>query len=335
MLRSSDILLAPLPLVPGAILPCRILPGPMDGITEQNFLFAMSVRRWVSCWWTPFLRISTGVPRRSRLAAWLQPYLATGLPVIAQIMGTSTDKLAETALRLHQAGVICVDLNCACPSPTVIGNQGGGACLKNPSWVRDTLLAMRQRCPGRAISVKIRAGYASAEELPELAAALREARPHLVSLHYRSVSEMYRPISDGLQRLRRAREALPEIPLFGSGDLFTVEAALQMFEQTGVDGLLPARGLLTNPALIAQIQHACQGKTTPTLNDNERLSFLRDLAQPGAGRQNSSNGFLLRICASLFGRNSELFQQLVQLRKLGPSCQYLTEKTATPKKNLQ
>lgn len=325
MLRSPNILLEPLELAPGQILPCRIVPGPMDGITEENFLTAMSTRNWVPCWWTPFLRISTGVPRRSRLSAWLQPYLDTGLPVIAQIMGTSSDKLAETARRLHEAGALCVDLNCACPSPKVISNQGGGACLKNPAWIRDTLLAIRKRCGNRAISVKIRTGLTSAEELPGIIAALREARPNMVSLHYRTVEEMYRPIPDGLRRLCLAREGLPDIPLFGSGDLFTADSALRMFKETGVDGLLPARGLLANPALLMQIRSACAGLPLPELDHAEKLSFLRDLARPGTDKQHVPNGFLLRMCATLFARDSQLFQKLVSLRKLQASWLYLDE----------
>ena len=325
MHRSPEILLEPLELAPGQVLPCRILPGPMDGITEQSFLTAMSIRHWVPCWWTPFLRISTGVPRRSRLAAWLQPYLDTGLPVIAQIMGVASDKLAETAGRLHEAGALCVDLNCACPSPKVIGNQGGGACLKDPAWIRDTLLAMRKCCGNRAISVKIRAGFASASELPDITAALRQAQPNLVSLHYRTVTEMYKPVPDGLLRLRQAREALPDVPLFGSGDLFTADAALRMFQETGVDGVLPARGLLANPALLLQIHDACKGLHRPELCPIEKIAFLRDLARSGCDSQRAPNGFLLRMCASLFGRDSELFQKLVNLRKLQASWKYLDQ----------
>lgn len=325
MHRSPEILLEPLELAPGQVLPCRILPGPMDGITEQSFLTAMSIRHWVPCWWTPFLRISTGVPRHSRLTSWLKPYLDTGLPVIAQIMGVASDKLAETAGRLHEAGALCVDLNCACPSPKVVGNQGGGACLKNPAWIRDTLLAMRNRCGNRAISVKIRAGFANAAELPDISAAIREARPNLVSLHYRTVTEMYKPVHDGLQRLRLARESLPDIPLFGSGDLFTAEDALRMFQETGVDGLLPARGLLANPALLLQIQAACDGSPAQEPDAAEKLAFLKDLARPECANQRAPNGFLLRMCASLFGRDSELFQKLVDLRKLQASWNYLDQ----------
>ncbi len=325
MPRSPEILLEPLELAPGQILPCRILPGPMDGITEQSFLTAMSTRNWVPCWWTPFLRVSTGIPRRSRLTAWMQPYLDTGLPVIAQIMGTASDKLAETAGRLHEAGALCVDLNCACPSPKVIGNQGGGACLKNPAWIRETLLAMRKRCGNRAISVKIRAGFDSAAELPEITAALREAQPNLVSLHYRTVTEMYRPIHDGMQRLCQARDALRNIPLFGSGDLFNADDALRMFQETGVDGVLPARGLLANPALLLQIRSASAGLPLQELCNAEKLAFLRDLACPGCDNQRALNGFLLRMCATLFGRDSELFQHLVHMRKLQASWLYLEE----------
>ncbi|MFA6928742.1 MAG: tRNA-dihydrouridine synthase family protein [Lentisphaeria bacterium] len=295
----------------------------MDGITEQNFLTTMSTRNWVSCWWTPFLRISTGVPRRTRLAAWLKPYLDTGFPVIVQIMGTATDKLAETAARLHEIGVLCVDLNCACPSPKVLSNQGGGACLKNPIWIRDTLLAMRKRCGNKAISVKIRAGHCSVQELPAIAAAIRQGQPDLVTMHYRTVSEMYSPITEGLQRLSLARELLPDLPLFGSGDLFTPDDALQMFQIAEVDGVMPARGLLVNPALLIEIRAACAGLPISTLTNVEKILFLRDLAQPAVLRRQAPNGFVLRMCATLFGRQSELFQHLVALRKQQASWEYL------------
>lgn len=319
-----ETLLLPI-LLQGTALP-RLLPGPMDGISEGNFISAMSSRSWVSAWWTPFLRISTGVPRLARLRNWLQPYLDTGLPVMAQIMGIHSDRLAETARRLFSLGAAGVDLNCACPSPTVLSNGGGGACLQNPDWICRTLLQMREKCGSRLISCKIRAGYQSPAEIPALAAALRSAQPDLLTVHYRTVLEMYRPIPDGLERLQRFRELLPGQVLFGCGDICTPQDALQMYAATRVDGLLVARGLLSNPALLRDIAQQCGGIPPAPSSDRDKISFLRDLSCPAARHSaHSPNGFVLRMTGTLFGRDSQLFAQLVRLRKLGPTWNYLGE----------
>ena len=137
-MASSDICklwATPLPLRGGGMLPSRILPGPMDGVTEGSFLAAMTARGYVRCWHAPFIRISTGIPRQARINDHLEPYMNQRLPVIAQMMGTNTDFLAGTAKRMLTAGAVCADLNCACPSPTVIGNHSGGARLRDPEWI--------------------------------------------------------------------------------------------------------------------------------------------------------------------------------------------------------
>ncbi|NLF92809.1 MAG: tRNA-dihydrouridine synthase family protein [Oligosphaeraceae bacterium] len=304
----------------------RLLPGPMDGISEGSFISAMSSRGWVSAWWTPFLRISTGVPRMARLQNWLQPYLDSGLPVVAQIMGIHSERLAETARRLFLLGAAGVDLNCACPSPTVLANGSGGACLLDPEWISRTLLLLREKCGPRLLSCKIRAGYHSPAEIPALAAALRRGQPDLLTVHYRTVREMYQPIPDGWERLRCFRELLPGLALFGCGDIRTPQDALQMYSATRIDGLLVARGLLSNPGLLRDIALQCQGIPPVPVSEREKIAFLRDLSRPAAGYSaRSPNGFVLRLAGTLFGPDSQLFARLVQLRKLGPTWDYLGE----------
>ena len=78
--------LMPLSFRNGSSLPMRALPGPMDGITEGSFLKVLSEEGCAPAWFTPFLHISNGVPRTARLKLALQPFLASGRPVIAQIM---------------------------------------------------------------------------------------------------------------------------------------------------------------------------------------------------------------------------------------------------------
>lgn len=309
-------LASPIPLPCGGMLPSGLLPGPMEGVTTGSFLAVMSRRGWVPCWWTPFLRISTGVPRRSRLASWLAPYQAAGLPVLVQIMGTDPDRLAETAARLRELGAAAIDLNCACPSPVVVGNGSGGACLRTPEWLTTTLRRLRRACPGLPLGIKIRAGFATPAELPALAAAVRAGEPDWVTLHYRTVRESYREIDDGLDRLCRFRELLPDGILIGSGDLFTPEAVGRMRERCGVDGVAPARGLLRNPALLHQLRQLGQGVAVSALTAGQRRQFLADLASPEYGATGSQAGYVLRLAAFLLGEEDPLLTALRQCRQL-------------------
>ena len=93
-------LLKPIVFRDGRSLPNRLLPGPMDGVTEGSFLSVLSRRGYVWSWHTPFLRISTGVPGRGKLRTKLAPFIATGLPFTVQVMGLDGGRLAATAARL-------------------------------------------------------------------------------------------------------------------------------------------------------------------------------------------------------------------------------------------
>ena len=98
--------LEPLVFKNGKSLPSRIVPGPMEGVTEGSFVALFTAMKLVDCWYTPFIRISSGVPRPSRLKARLEPFLASGLPLIVQLLGTNIELLAQAAARLHSLGVV-------------------------------------------------------------------------------------------------------------------------------------------------------------------------------------------------------------------------------------
>jgi tRNA-dihydrouridine synthase C len=299
-------LLEPLIFADGTQLP-RILPGPMEGVTAGAWLKILTGHRWVDAWWTPFLRISTGVPRRSRLAAWLQPYLATGLPVIAQIMGEDTARLAETARRLHELGAVAVDLNCACPSPVVVRNHAGGERLRHPEWIAKTLQAMKQSVGGAPVGVKLRIGYESPEEFSScIASAVCEAKPDFVTVHFRTVQERYEPVSNGLERLASARMALPKLVVIGSGDLFTPQDAMAMHEYCGVDAVAPARGMLANPRLLVDITKFFRGEAPRDFTIQEKNQLLSEFVMY------APRHFQLQMAANLLGKNSPEFNAFLR-----------------------
>lgn len=312
---SPGALLEPVRFGDGRCLPCRLVPGPMDGVTEGSFVSVLSRLGLVWSWHTPFLRISTGVPSRTRLRSALRPYLETGLPVTVQLMGLDAGRLAATAARVLDLGAVCADLNCACPSPTVLGSESGGARLRHLDWLADTLARMREACGDRGLSVKLRVGFESPDEFPRIAEAVREGRPDVAIVHYRTVREQYRPIIGGLERLAMAAAALPDVTVFGSGDLFTVPDGLAMAAVPSIAGLAPARGLMRCPDLLVRLRAAIAGEPPPP--PLEPCQFLLALGEEARRlHPPRGNGFLLRLAAAMFGADSERFRRLVACRTL-------------------
>ena len=293
----------------------------MDGVTEGSFLSAMTSRGYVRCWHAPFIRISTGIPRLARISDHLEPYLNQRLPVIAQMMGTNTDFLAGTAKRMLAAGAVCADLNCACPSPTVIGNQSGGARLRDPEWIARTLDAIRNAVGERPFSIKLRIGFDSPDEFPQIAAAVRPAKPDIVFVHFRTVCEMYNPVKDGWMRFLVARESLPDSILIACGDIRSPEDAFRLAEICPVDGIAVARGLLSKPSLLRDIEAAILGQ--PPVPTEDKLRFLLDIATQSGRLPKANNGFILRLARSMFGEESIVFKQLAACKNIKTSTEWL------------
>jgi tRNA-dihydrouridine synthase len=189
--------------------------------------------------------------------------------------------------------------------------------LRHTRWIRDALVALRAACPATGISVKVRAGLESDAELPAICEAVGEGRPDFVVVHYRTVKERYRPAPRGLDRLARARARLPNLPLFGSGDLYTVEAAARMFAVAAVDGVTPARGLVANPWLLRDIEQDCRAGVVPARTDGEKRGFLSALIAEAEGTQTWRPGFVLEVARHLFGRDHPVFEQLIDAGSAG------------------
>ena len=69
----------------------------------------------------------------------------------------------------------------------------------------------------------------------------------------------------------------------GNGDIFSGADALRMFEETGCDGIMIARGAQGNPWIFAEILSAIEGKayTPPTFEERFEvaLEHARGLVQ--------------------------------------------------------
>ncbi|MCF8528542.1 MAG: tRNA dihydrouridine synthase DusB [Aquiluna sp.] len=170
-----------------------------------------------------------------------------------------------------------IDLNFGCPVPKVT-RKGGGAALP---WKSDLFASIVQEAVkaagGIPVTVKMRKGI-DQDHLTFLDAgkAARDAGVTAVALHGRTAADYYSGQADW-QAIAELREALPDVQVLGNGDIWSAQDAVNMMEQTGVDGIVVGRGCLGRPWLFGDLQQAIAAYLSGDKNP------MIDIAMPNLG----------------------------------------------------
>lgn len=206
----------------------------------------------VDRWMTPFLRVTTAVPRAKILREFIAPYAAGGVPYTVQIMGVDPEIMAGCAAEMLALGAAGINVNFGCPSRQVTSGGAGGGGLKNPRRMVQILNAVRQSIGNAPLSVKMRSGFADPGEcetiLPEL------GMTDMIFFHFRTVKEQYLPISGRKERFERAIAAAGKVPVVINGDINTADDARDLAAQLLVAGVMCGRGFFRDPYLLRRLK---------------------------------------------------------------------------------
>ena len=261
--------------VPDPLLQYRAILAPMEGVMSPWFIRVCGRLRLVDHWITPFFSVTGGaVPSKRIIRKRLAPYLETGVPITAQVLGKDPGNVVKCAVHLVQTGLVAgINLNFACPSTTVTGNGAGSAMLEQLPLVEKIISEVRNELPSTVpLSVKLRSG--STVSMPEdTVKAAVNGGADLIIFHYRTKDEMYHPVENGWERIRKAVDSAGKIPLFGNGDIRSVSDAERMISETGCNGVALARAFLGNPVLLHQIN----GKET-----SRAIDFAEEMRKENA-----------------------------------------------------
>ncbi|CAB3403697.1 unnamed protein product [Caenorhabditis bovis] len=149
-----------------------------------------------------------------------------------------------------------VDVNCGCPKHDVRSKGFGSALLDKPELLADMVAQTRAKIldSNFSISLKIRIN----EHLPKTVDLCQKAEKAGVSylcVHGRTPSQRSEPINEEVLRIIK----LIDIPIVANGSITTRQEALDIVHRTGVDGVMVANGLLTNPTLFAGHDYTTEG----------------------------------------------------------------------------
>ncbi len=227
-------------------------------------------------------------------------------PVFAQFFTGKPDAMARAAEIARDMGFCGVDVNMGCSVRKVIRQGAGAALLLDPQKAKEIVAAAINA--GIPVSVKVRCGFHSKSEWYNVLKMLMEFQSmgiSFVTIHPRTAMQLFSGRADWTL-LAEAVDAL-DIPVVGSGDLFTVENVADMVERTHITGIMLARGAIANFELFSQVRALFEGEEVPSISQEERaktmLEFIKaEVKERGEDRAiRWCRKFLMYLFRSTYG----------------------------------
>jgi len=247
--------------------------APMQDVTDLPFWRLMTAYGGADVYFTEYFRVhATSCLDWHILESITQN--PTGRPVIAQMIGNDIPSLVRTARELQQYPIAAVDLNLGCPAPVVYRKCAGGGLLREPRRV-DAILGALREAVSIKFTVKTRIGFDSSDVFTELLPIFAKHSLDLLTVHGRTVKEMYRTEVhyDFIQR------AVAEVgcPVLANGNVYSAQKAKEVLDLTGARGLMIGRGAIRNPWLFHQIRQHQRGETLFVPRGLDVLNYVRSL----------------------------------------------------------
>lgn len=264
----------------------RFLLAPLAGITDSPFR-RLCKEQGASLVYSEMIS-AKGLYYNDKSTERLLIHTEEENPIGFQLFGSDPAIMAWAVEKLSGRENGLIDINMGCPVPKVAKNGEGSALMKDPKLaseiVRSMVLAEKQAASqlGRGpkpITVKCRIGWdVTSINILDFASAIEEAGAQAIAVHGRTRDQYYSGNADW-EKIAEVKERV-EIPVIGSGDIFSGRDANRMLIETGCDFVMIARGALGNPWIFRDALALYEGRPLPpppTL-DEKILAMGRQLS---------------------------------------------------------
>ncbi|MCH5150300.1 MAG: tRNA dihydrouridine synthase DusB [Spirochaetales bacterium] len=168
-----------------------------------------------------------------------------------QLFGYNAERFLSAFEKIKNEHFDIIDINCGCSVKKIIKSNSGAALLKSPEEIYRTIRGLKESTD-KPVTLKIRSGWDPQNiNYQEVYDAAEKGGASLITLHPRTKSMLFSGKAnwEHIKSLKKCST----IPVIGNGDIFTADDAVRIFEETGCDGIMLARGVIENPFLVEEI----------------------------------------------------------------------------------
>lgn len=255
----------------------KVILAPMAGITSFGYRKFMS-RFGVGYVVTEMISDMGLIYGNEETKSYLK-FENSGLPTCVQLFGSNPESIARAAkisLEINP-NIAFFDINMACPVKKVTSTGAGSSLMNNPQLCGEIVKSVKA-ATGLPVTVKIRLGFDKDHlTFKEVIKEVSAAGCSLVTIHPRTAKEMYSglPHWDLVKDLRKEMG----IPLLVSGNINTVDDALNAMKITSADGVMVARGGVGNPTLIKNINHYFNNEEFESTDLSTQILYCKELVK--------------------------------------------------------
>lgn len=214
-------------------------------------------------------------------------------PVGIQIFGGEEEAMSRSAEIVEAAKPELLDINYGCPVKNVVCRNAGSGILRDIDKMVK-LTATIVKSTSLPVTVKTRLGWdANSIKIVEIAERLQDVGIKALSIHCRTKHQMYTGRADWSWIARVKENPRLHIPIFGNGDVDSGEAAKEMLEKYGADGVMIGRASIGYPWIFREIKHyLATGQYLPPPTIEERVDTAKEHLRRSLMWKNKTLGIL-------------------------------------------
>jgi len=250
--------------------------APMQDVTDLQFTSIIADYGSPDYFFTEYFRVyaNSGLDKNILRAITEN---STNRPIFAQLIGESIPDLVRIAQELSHYPVAGIDLNMGCPAPRIYRKNVGGGLLRDPEHVNRILGELRAAVDG-LLTVKMRIGFENTANFDQLLDLINLHKIDLLSLHGRTVKEMYHSAVHYDVIAHAVKRA--NCPVLANGNVTSASSAMSVLDTTKASGVMIGRAAIRNPWIFKQIRQYQSGEPVSTVTLAEVRDYIERLRQP-------------------------------------------------------
>lgn len=251
-----------------------ILLAPMEDVSDPPFRYVCK-QNGVDLMYTEFIS-SEGLIRDAAKSRQKLDIFEYERPIGIQIFGSDIESMREATRIATVVRPDLIDINYGCPVKNVACRGAGASLLQDiDKMVKMTKAVVEST--HLPVTVKTRLGWDdNTKNVCEVAERLQDIGIQALTIHGRTRAQMYKGFADWTLIREIKRNPRIQIPIFGNGDVDSVEKAAQWRLEYEIDGIMIGRAAIGYPWIFREVKHFFKtGEHLPGPTLTERVEVCR------------------------------------------------------------